>query len=208
MSHNLENQTLAFAGICQAVSLVQQVARQGIIQDKDQLSATLNSILMTDAENTADVFGGKAQLTLGYQTIIDQLGNNDGRKNAELTRYLVGTLALERKLAKRRDLMAMLGERINQVKRQRHHFELLDEQVLANLASIYSDIISPIGPRIQVAGEPKFLQQPLVQHQIRALLLAGIRSAVLWRQLGGQRRQILFSRKRVVAQAQAALREI
>ena len=207
MSHNLENQTLAFAGICQAASLVQQVARQGTIEDKATLTATLNSILVTDAEQSADIYGGHAQLALGYQTIIDQLSNDSARKNAELTRYLVGIVTLERKLAKRRDLMAMLGERINQVKRQRHHFELLDDQVLANLASIYSDIVSPIGPRIQVAGNPTYLQQTPVQHQIRALLLAGIRSAVLWRQLGGKRRYILFGRKRLVAQAQSALRK-
>lgn len=207
MSHTLENQTLAFAGICQAASLVQQVSRQGTIEDKATLAATLNSILMTDAEQPADIYGGHEQLALGYQAIVDQLSNDSARKNAELTRYLVGIVALERKLAKRRDLMAMLGERINQVKRQRHHFELLDEQVLANLASIYSDIVSPIGPRIQVAGNPTYLQQPLVQHQIRALLLAGIRSAVLWRQLGGKRRHILFGRKRLVAQAQSALRK-
>nr|WP_255511307.1 high frequency lysogenization protein HflD [Zobellella iuensis] len=202
----MENQTLAFAGICQAASLVQQVARQGTIENKTVLTATLNSILVTDAERSEDIYGGHAQLQLGYQTLIDQLSTDSGQKNAELTRYLVGLVALERKLAKRRDLMAMLGERINQVKRQLHHFELLDEQVLANLAGIYSDIVSPIGPRIQVAGNPSYLQQLLVQHQIRALLLAGIRSAVLWRQLGGKRRHILFSRKRLVAQAQAALR--
>lgn len=207
MSHNFENQTLAFAGICQAASLVQQVARQGIIENKTTLAATLNSILVTDAEQSADIYGGHGELTLGYQAIVDQLSNDSARKNAELTRYMVGIVALERKLAKRRDLMSMLGERINQVKRQRHHFELLDEQVLANLASIYSDIVSPIGPRIQVAGNPTYLQQTLVQHQIRALLLAGIRSAVLWRQLGGKRRHILFARKRLVAQAQSALRK-
>lgn len=207
MSNTFENQTLAFAGICQAASLVQQVARHGTIADKDPLSTMLNSILVTDAEQSADIYGGHPSLALGYQTMVDQLGNNDSRKNAELTRYLVGIIALERKLAKRRDLMAMLGERINQVKRQRHHFELLDEQVLANFASIYSDIVSPIGPRIQVAGNPTYLQQTPVQHQIRALLLAGIRSAVLWRQLGGKRRHILLARKRLVTQAQAGLRE-
>ncbi|PSJ45922.1 lysogenization regulator HflD [Zobellella taiwanensis] len=207
MSHSLENQTLAFAGICQAVGLVQQVARQGSIEDKEILKATLNSILVTDAERSQDIYGGHGQLRLGYQTLIEQLSSDSAQKNAELTRYLVGLVALERKLARRRDLLAMLGERINQVKRQLHHFELLDEQVLANLASIYSDIVSPLGPRIQVAGNPAYLQQSLVQHQIRALLLAGIRSAVLWRQLGGKRRHILFSRKRLVAQAQAALRD-
>lgn len=206
MSYSLENQTLAFAGMCQAAVLVQQVARQGTIEDKDTLIGTLNSILATDAEQTIDIYGSHAQLRLGYQTLIDQLNNDSSKKNAELTRYLVGLVALERKLSKRRDLLAMLGERIQQVKRQLHHFELLDEQVLANLAGIYSDIVSPIGPRIQVAGNPSYLQQPLVQHQIRALLLAGIRAAVLWRQLGGRRRHILFSRKKLVAQAQSALR--
>ncbi|WMC09489.1 high frequency lysogenization protein HflD [Oceanimonas pelagia] len=206
MSHSLENQTLAFAGICQAARLVQQVARQGVIEDKEVLSSTLNSILVTDAEQSADIYGGHDHLRLGYQTLIEQLNGDSSKKDAELTRYLVGLVALERKLSRRRDLLSMLGERISQVKRQLHHFELLDEQVLGNLAGIYSDIISPLGPRIQVAGNPSFLQQPLVQHQIRALLLAGIRSAVLWRQLGGKRRHILFSRKRLVAQAQAALR--
>ncbi|MDV2858197.1 high frequency lysogenization protein HflD [Oceanimonas sp. CAM02] len=206
MSHSLENQTLAFAGICQAARLVQQVAREGRIDDKDVLATTLNSIMVTDAEQSADIYGGHENLRLGYQTLIEQLNGDSNKKDAELTRYLVGVVALERKLAKRRDLMSMLGERISQVKRQLHHFELLDEQVLANLAGIYSDIVSPIGPRIQVAGNPSHLQQPMVQHQIRALLLAGIRSAVLWRQLGGKRRHILFSRKRLVAQAQAALR--
>lgn len=206
MSHSLENQTLAFAGICQAARLVQQVAREGRIDDKDVLATTLNSILVTDAEQSADIYGGHENLRLGYQTLIEQLNGDSSKKDAELTRYLVGVVALERKLAKRWDLMSMLGERISQVKRQLHHFDLLDEQVLANLAGIYSDIVSPIGPRIQVAGNPSHLQQPMVQHQIRALLLAGIRSAVLWRQLGGKRRHILFSRKRLVAQAQAALR--
>lgn len=206
MSHSFENQTLAFAGIAQAAALVQEVSRQGIIEDKTVLSTSLNSILVTDPQQTLEIYGSHSEMRLGYNTIVDQLSNSSARKNTELTRYLVGMIALENKLNKRRDLMAMLGERITQVKRQRHHFELLDEQIIASLASVYSDIISPIGPRIQVTGNPTYLQQPLVQQQIRALLLSGIRSAVLWRQLGGRRLQILFSRKRLVAQAESALR--
>ena len=37
-----------------------------------------------------------------------------------------------------------------------------------------------------------------MQHKVRALLLAGIRAAVLWRQLGGSRAQIIFARKKMV----------
>lgn len=108
---------------------------------------------MTDPETPHDVFTD-ASLQDGYKAIVEQLGNSSKPKNAELTRYVVSLVALERKLSNRRDVLNMLGERISQVKRQLHHFDLLDEQVLANLASIYSEHISPIGPRIQVAGTP------------------------------------------------------
>ena len=83
---------------------------------------------------------------------------------------------------------------------------LFDSQILNNLASIYSDVISPLGPKIQVAGNPVQLKQANNQHKVRALLLAGVRAAVLWRQLGGQRRQILFTRRKILANAEHLLR--
>ena len=206
MSEKQQIRTMAFAAICQAAHLVQQVARSGQC-DEDQLRETLNGILNTDPKTPEEVFP-PAMLREGYRAIVEQLGNSSTPKNAELTRYVVSLVALERKLAGRRDVLNMLGERINQVKRQLHHFDLLDEQVLANLASIYSEHISPIGPRIQVAGTPIYLQQPLVQHKVRALLLAGIRATVLWRQVGGRRRHILFARKKLVAAARSTLNQI
>jgi high frequency lysogenization protein len=155
------------------------------------------AFLVTNPTQPLEVFGA----TWPFATAIAPWWNSWGhgsQKNAELTRYVVSLIALERKLAKRKDILNMLGERISQIGRQQQHFDLLDEQILANMASIYSDLISPIGPRIQVAGTPLFLQQPLVQHKVRALLLAGIRACVLWRQLGGSRTQIIFARKKMV----------
>ena len=206
MSDKQAIRTMAFAAICQAAHLVQQVSRTGTCED-ESLRQTLSGILVTDPESPQDVFGG-SNLKEGYKAIVEQLGHGGSPKNAELTRYVVSLIALERKLSGRRDVLNMLGERISQVKRQLHHFDLLDEQVLANLASIYSEHISPIGPRIQVAGTPVYLQQPLVQHKVRALLLAGIRATVLWRQVGGRRRHILFSRGKMVASARSMLNQI
>ncbi|SUC47473.1 High frequency lysogenization protein HflD [Providencia stuartii] len=48
------------------------------------------------------------------------------------------------------------------------------------------DVISPLGPRIQVTGSPDILKNSLVQAKVRTLLLSGIRSAVLWQQVGGK----------------------
>ncbi|KAB1177983.1 high frequency lysogenization protein HflD [Photobacterium damselae] len=203
MANTLYDRTIAFAGICQAVKLVQQVAQTGRC-DNEMLTATLESILVTDPANTLAVYhSDEANLRIGLEALVKDIDNTSSGN--ELTRYLVGVMALERKLSARRDSMAQLGDRIDLLKRQTEHFELLEEQMLSNIASVYLDIISPLGPRIQVSGTPAQLQIPQVQHKVRALLLAAIRSAVLWRQVGGKRRHLIFGRKQMVEQAKILL---
>jgi high frequency lysogenization protein len=52
--------------------------------------------------------------------------------------------------------------------------------------------------RIQVKGNAIYLQQPNVAERIRCLLFSAIRSAVLWRQLGGRKYHLLFYRKALI----------
>ena len=207
MQNKQAMQTMALAAVCQAAWLVQHVARNGSC-DEDSMRCLLQGILITDPDHAGAFYQDHRLLREGYKSLVEQLGNNRNPKNMELTRYVIGMIALERKLSGKRRVLSMLGERIGQVKRQAFHFDLLADTVLSNMAGIYSDHISNLGPRIQVSGAPLYLQQPQVQHKIRALLLAGIRACVLWRQLGGRRRQILFFRKKVIAAAEAALRQL
>ena len=202
MAYSIYDRTIAFAGMCQAVKLVQDVARNGNC-DSAALTTMLNSIMATDPANTIGVYGSEADLRIGLESMVRDIdGSSSG---SEITRYLVGVMALERKLSARRDSMAQLSDRVSTLKRQTVHFELLDEQMLSNIASIYLDIISPLGPRIQVSGTPTQLQLPHVQHRVRALLLAAVRSAVLWSQVGGKRRHLLFGRKQMLEQAKILL---
>ncbi|MBY5920317.1 high frequency lysogenization protein HflD [Ferrimonas balearica] len=205
MRQSLSQSNMAFAGLCLAVHQVRELSRFGRV-DEELLGATLNTVLVTDPDSAEDVYQG-CDLRLGYQTLVDQLGDGN-KKDVDLTRYVVGILALERKLSSKPAALSMLAERLSQVKRQRHHYEVTDEQVLSNMASVYSDVISPLGARIQVVGSPAQLQQPLNQYRIRALLLAAIRSAVLWRQLGGKRRQLVLSRRAMVKDATQALQHL
>ena len=200
------NQTFTLAAVCQAARLVQLISRGGKIND-DEFTMLLNSILITSPENTLDVYGGNTDLlTTGLTILLAQLSNQTKVKDAELTRYLVSLLALERKLSRNKALLAKLGSRIEQAKRQTEHYDITSETLLASLASIYSDLISPLGTPIQVMGEPEILKNTLNQHKIRALLLAGIRSAVLWRQVGGKRRYIIFARSKMVECAKTLLK--
>ncbi len=202
MANTLFDRTIAFASICQSVKLVQDVARTGSC-DHDAMSASLNSIIVTDPINTLTVFEKETNLLVGLKVLVKEFDSNPS--NSELTRYIINLLTLERKLTHRRDSLAQLAERIETIKRQNLHFELLDDQMISNLGSVYLDVISPLGPRIQVTGAPNQLQQVQVQHKVRALLLAGIRGAVLWRQVGGKRRHLLFSRKQLIEQAKIIL---
>lgn len=199
--------TLALAGVCQAAALVQQLARRGTI-DKQASEASLSSILVTDPETPQHVFGKLSNLEVGYRTLVAQLSDKSATKDTELTRYNASILGLERKLAKKQSALGELGERISHVQRQLAHVDFDNVQIVSSLASIYSDIVSPLAPRIQVAGNPDHLSQPANQHRVRALLLAGVRSAVMWRQMGGKRRQILFNRKDILHSAKQALRLI
>ncbi|MDF5522878.1 high frequency lysogenization protein HflD, partial [Vibrio parahaemolyticus] len=185
-----------------AVALVQQVARNGHC-DQDAFETSINAILSTNPANTVGVFGREADLKLGLECLVK--GIDSTPSGSEITRYIISLMALERKLSSRNDAMSQLGDRIQMAKRQSEHFELLDDQMISNLASIYLDVVSPIGPRIQVTGTPSVLQQTASQHKVRALLLSGIRSAVLWRQVGGKRRHLIFGRKKMVEQAQILL---
>ncbi|WP_062794028.1 high frequency lysogenization protein HflD, partial [Shewanella algae] len=146
MSEQLHDRTMAFAGILQAIAQVQYLARHGE-SDPQQLAAALDGIMVTDPENIDEIYPDKVVLANGYKWIINQLGDS-AQKDVEITRYLVGILALERKLSRNQAALGMLSERINQVHRQLSHFAITDEQVIANLASIYSDIISNLGPKI------------------------------------------------------------
>jgi len=70
---------------------------------------------------------------------------------------------------------------------------------------LYSKTISTISPRIVVNGKPQYLQVDRTVNWIRTLLFAGLRSAVLWRQLGGGRFSLMFGRKKMLEQAQTLL---
>ncbi|GAB57517.1 high frequency lysogenization protein HflD [Rheinheimera nanhaiensis] len=207
MQYSLSTQIIALAALCQALRLVQQVARSSEL-DKEALSLILQSVAVIDAERPLQIYGDDAaNLREGFKLIVDQLGDKP-QKDVELTRYIVGVLALERRLAKTPANLARLGDKLQHLQRQLQHFSVLDDNMLANLADIYSDCISSLGGRIQIYGQPELLKQPAVQHKVRALLLSAVRAAVLWRQAGGSRLNFIFKRRKLVEQARQMLAQL
>lgn len=194
--------TLALAGVCQSAKLVQQFSEQGSA-DQAAFSVSLNSLLNLAPRSTLEIYGDElANLKLGISTLLEQVSGGKGELDLNVGRYWMSLIALESKLEKSPQTKQLLANRIQGLDRQLQHFELMDEQMIANIASIYVDVISPLGAKIQVKGSPVYLRQSGIQNRVRASLLCGIRSAVLWRQLGGTRLKLLFSRTKYYQTAQ------
>ena len=124
----------------------------------------------------------------------------------EPLRYALSMLGLERQLAKRDDMLEVVGKRLPQIQSQVEHFGIAHENVIAACGALYQDTLSTLRQRIQVHGDMRNLQQPNNASKIRALLLAGIRSARLWRQVGGHRWQLVVSRRKLLKELYPLMR--
>ncbi len=207
MKRKLEDKTLALAGIFQACYLVQQIATKGIA-DHQILTISINTIFQQNPNDTLDVYGGKRHnLQKGLRLIPQQLGHNPQGRNTELTKYAINVLFLAKKLLSDPQRLENIAKAIEKARKQNEHFQsVIHEEIIATLATAYTHNISTLIPRIMVSGDPQLLQISQNTQLIRALLLAAIRSAILWTQLGGSRWQILFQRKKFIQLSQHLLR--
>ena len=194
MNADFRDRCIALAGLFQAVRLVQQTAR-GERRDAAATAVCLGSIFNTDPQTTLAVYGDIASLRTGLETLLAQLGSDSARRDMELTGYAITLLHLERKLKRQPEMLRALGDGIAKISAQQESFTHPDPTVTADLAELYSSTISTLQPRIMVKGEPSILTATDSRNMIRALLLGGMRAAVLWRQCGGNRVQLLFRRK-------------
>ena len=138
--------------------------------------------------------------------LVAQLGGNDDTPDIQITHYALALLKIERRLQHATEAMDRIRRGIEEVKKLRQHYDTLDENVTDKLATIYSQNISTITPRVIVHGNQDYLKKPEHANRIRALLLGGLRCAVLWRQCGGSRWKLLTNRQKYVRQAGHDLR--
>ncbi|NOY62853.1 MAG: high frequency lysogenization protein HflD [Gammaproteobacteria bacterium] len=198
--------TLALAGVFQAAGLVQKIAREGNAS-QSRIETCVQSIFNTDPENVSDVYGGTCKVVNGLELIRDVFGAKKRTQDFEVTQYVISLLHLERQLAKKPAILDQIAAGVEKARGQVEHFTITHDVVMASLGELYSNTISTLSPRILVNGDEVHLSNPNSANKIRTLLLAGVRSAVLWKQCGGSRRQLLFRRKKVIGDAECILHE-
>lgn len=197
-------QVLALAGVFQATELVRQAAHHGTWSGY-AASASLASLFRLEADSVDEIYGARDQLQLGLETLTNVLsGETSG---GDTLQHAVALLQLQRKFTRNGAMMHEVAEGLDAIQRETAELEAprQEEQQAEAVAELYTRTISTLTPRVIVNGNPRQLQNPRTVAWIRALLFAGMRSAVLWQQLGGGRFNLLLGRKRLLADAQALL---
>lgn len=197
-----ESRVIALAGVLQGCRLVHEVATRGRA-DAASVEASLASVFRIDADSAAAVFGGLAGVRLGLETLLHQF--EGAERNLALTRLVLGTLRLQKRLARNPRMQRALRDGIEAIQRQADHFGLAHPTVQARLADLYVETLSQLRPRVVVHGNPVQLSNPQAVAQIRALLLAAVRAAVLWRQVGGGQLRLLLRRREYAMLARGLL---
>ena len=199
----LQEQITALGGVFQAAALVDKLAHSGQVSDA-ALAYMLKTLLVRNPETTLDVYGGDdLGLRDGYKLLLAVLERETSNLPRESLRYVVSMLSLERQFSRRDDLLEIAGKRIPKIEQQVELYGISSDNIASSFGSLYQDTISTFKQRIQVHGDMRFLQQEATAAKVRALLFAGIRSARLWRQLGGRRWHLLTKRGSMLSELRA-----
>lgn len=192
MKHNTKQQVIALAAVVQAATLVEQLARTGDM-NLTQATPLLNALFVQNPEHFEDIYGELSNLKTGLVNLNAIFGKGT-RISPDIARYVMSLLFLENKLSNASAMLNELGRGIAASQRQVEHFGVSHENTIASIADLYKETLSKLSFRIQVTGNPTYLQNPHTANRVRALLLAGIRAAILWRQCGGRRWHMLIKR--------------
>ncbi len=192
MLKTTENQTIALAGVFQALNTVNQLAYYGSCEQK-VFDDSILSTLSIDADSVASIYNNGQGIAIGLSVLQDQLDSEAGKRNHQLSRYAITIIHLENRLRSNKTIFEKLRQGIIRLESQ-IALGGISDSLIHNMAELYRDTISQLTPRIMVNGESSFLSNEHTASKIRASLLAAMRSAVLWRQCGGSRLKLLFKR--------------
>lgn len=200
----MKKRTLALAGMFQATELVRQAATHGTWSGYAATSS-LNSLFQLEADSLEEIYGHRQRMQLGIETLLSVLQGEE--RYTDTLRYGVGLLQIEKKFRRDAAMQHEVGDALERIGQTGHELDQHDREDLqaSEIAQLYADTVSQLSPRIVVSGRPQYLKNDRTVNWVRTLLMAGLRSATLWNQLGGGRFELMFGRKKIIREAESLL---
>lgn len=195
---NLREQAIALAAVVQAALLVDLLSREGNAP-AESMQSLAGGLFRFEWDQAEEVFGGLQAIERGLGGLADMLDYGTTTEHPAALRYTLSLLHLGGMLARDRNRLSAIRARLEHANLKQVHFSSRFDELAASLAAIYQDCVSPMRFRIRVNGSARQLQDARVAERIRALLLCGLRAAVMWRHAGGRRYRLVLQRKKLRA---------
>lgn len=196
------DRVLALGGLLQALAQVRRIADTGEANER-VLTTCIESLFRFDAASTAAVYGGIENVRPGLLLLRDYLGGKLG--DEVVPKLALSVLQLERRFVRDDELVARIRGGLEAQAPACERDGPTHPDLLMAIGTLYAQTLSQVRPRVLVQGNPHYLGQPAVVAEVRAVLLAAVRSAVLWRQRGGTLWDFALQRRAMSAAVEAHL---
>ncbi len=205
--NDLHGQTLALASLFQSAEMIDRIAH-GKPVNNAAFDCSIDSLFTLEAGSLEEIYGQGEGLLPGLRALVNYLGGQVRMPDRQVIYYVMSMIKLERKLIRDAAISTQVQQGLRQIQQQSEQFGLSPVARLHRIDGLYQDTLSHFQPRVIVQGDQTVLSRGDNTSRIRALLLAGVRGAVLWRQRGGSRLKLVFLRRRIVGEAQRILDRI
>ena len=189
------NKTIALAGMHLALSQVQQIAWNAKY-DYISIDVCLNSLFARNPDTYAEIFGSTSDLRLGLVALRTSFTNKHDKQALERARYMVNLMMLSKNISNNKELGQQVGTTLSLLDEAANDLQGQREYIVERIAQLYQNTISPLTPRVIVYGDPQILKDDANAAMIRTMLFAGLRSALLWYQAGGNQLNLLLGKSK------------
>ena len=185
----IDEQTIALAGLYQSCQVVSKIAWSGEYIEKDFIPL-VNCILKINSTDAEDIFISIDNLKTGLINFRKQIAGDIFTRSSETRRYIASLKQLSANLMSDNECVKKIQILLKKMDDKATSMTI-DEQA-NELSSIYQKTLSTFEPRIVVNGERNNLTDQVHASRIRTALFAGVRSLILWQQLGGSKLKLFF----------------
>ena len=192
-SNNINEQTIALAGLYQSCETVSKIAWSGEYKEFE-IRPLINCILKLDSTNTESIYIDISSLKSGLSYLKKQIIGDIFTRSSETRRYIESLKQLSDNLLSDKKCIRKIQILLNKMDKEIDSMSV-DDQV-AELSSIYQNTLSSFEPRIVVNGENVYLTDKMHAARIRTALFAGVRSTILWQQLGGSKLKLFINKRK------------
>ena len=189
INNKIPEQTLALAGLYQSCDVVSKIAWNGNYNEKELLPL-INSIQAIESNNVEQIYLSTQSLKTGLLYLRKQIIGDIFNRSSETRRYIKSLQILSEKVLDSHETISTIQILIKEMQDDSNIVTTDDKA--KRLSDIYQETLSLFEPRIVINGENMYLTVPIQASRIRTALFAGVRSTILWRQLGGSKLKLLL----------------